>query len=299
VNLATVETFLAVVSNKSISRAADSLHLSQCTVSLQMKSLEAELGILLFERHKGHRQLELTRKGQELVSIAERLLQNYKEARSLKYENKLGLSVSCVDSLNIYTFTSFYEQVVSGEPPMALRVNTHQSYEIYEHVENRSADVGLVLKQQSYPNVIVQPLFRESMKLALAPSFERPELPIHPRDLNFEQEVLLDWGPEFHQWRSVWCNPNISPRIQVDNATLVLRFLLEGERWSILPSSIIKRLQALAPIQTCPLANAPPDRICYKLTHRFPKTASIPSIQLFESKIAAFVETLNSENVFL
>jgi DNA-binding transcriptional LysR family regulator len=291
-NFAAIEAFLAVVSNKSISRAANSLHLSQSTVSLQMKSLETELEILLFERHKGHRQLELTRKGEDFVSIAERLLQNYKEAIHLKYENRLGLSVSSVDSLNIYTFTSFYEQIVNGNPPMSLCVNTHQSSEIYERVENRSSDIGLVLKQQSYPNVIVQPLFNESMKLALSPLFEKPDFPIHPKELDFEQEVLLDWGPEFHQWHSVWCNPNISPKIHVDSVTLVLRFLLEGVRWSILPSSVIKELQTIAPIQTCLLDNTPPDRVCYKLTHRFPKIANIPSIRFFESKLAEFVENL-------
>jgi DNA-binding transcriptional LysR family regulator len=296
-NFAAVETFLTIVSSKSISKAADNLHLSQSTVSLQMKSLEAELGVSLFERHKGHRQIELTQKGSDFVSIAERLVQICKEAHSLQYEHKLSLSVSSVDSLNLYTFLPFYRQMVHAEKPMALRIFTHQSSEIYEQVENRTVDVGLVLKQISYPNIITKPLFKEKMQLVFSPMFDVPTEQISPNDLDFEQEIFFNWGPEFEQWHAVWCNPNKSPTVQVDNVTMARHFLLEGKHWSILPSSVLREFQMLAPIRTYPMTETPPDRVCYKLTHRFPKKANMPSIQLFEMKIDEFVQKLCLQNI--
>ena len=48
-----IEAFLAIVRTESINKAAESLHLSQATVSYRLKTLEQEMGGLLVERRKG------------------------------------------------------------------------------------------------------------------------------------------------------------------------------------------------------------------------------------------------------
>ncbi|WP_279404005.1 LysR family transcriptional regulator [Secundilactobacillus kimchicus] len=53
--------FVAVVTERNISRAAEKLHISQPTISRQLKDLEAELGVTLFER--GSRTIGLTSAG--------------------------------------------------------------------------------------------------------------------------------------------------------------------------------------------------------------------------------------------
>lgn len=53
--------------------------------------------------------------------------------------------VSSVDSLNIFAFFPFYKQLTQQEPPIKLRVFTHQTPEIFEQVENRTVDIGFVL----------------------------------------------------------------------------------------------------------------------------------------------------------
>ena len=62
-NLAEIETFLTIVNTKSITKTADLLFLSQPTVSHRLTSLENELGFSLVIRNKGHKQVELTPKG--------------------------------------------------------------------------------------------------------------------------------------------------------------------------------------------------------------------------------------------
>ena len=64
--------FLAVAQEQSISGAAESLHLSQPTLSTQLKHLEEELGKQLFYRGtKGSRRIALTEEGMILRKRAE------------------------------------------------------------------------------------------------------------------------------------------------------------------------------------------------------------------------------------
>ena len=60
-NLKQMEYFVAIVNEGNISAAAKSLHISQPPLSAQMKLLEDELGVVLFER--GSRSIFLTEAG--------------------------------------------------------------------------------------------------------------------------------------------------------------------------------------------------------------------------------------------
>ena len=67
-----LKVFLAVATEKSFSRAAYSLGISQPAVSQKISSLEAELGTPLFSRTHGD--ISLTEKGQVLLPYAKRLI---------------------------------------------------------------------------------------------------------------------------------------------------------------------------------------------------------------------------------
>lgn len=73
--LRVLQYFLAIAREQSIIRAAESLHLSQPTLSTQMKCLEEELGKqLLIRGTKGSRKVTLTEEGMILRKRAEEIL---------------------------------------------------------------------------------------------------------------------------------------------------------------------------------------------------------------------------------
>ena len=73
--LRVLQYFLAIAREQSIIRAAESLHLSQPTLSTQMKNLEEELGKqLLIRGTKGSRKVTLTEEGMILRKRAEEIL---------------------------------------------------------------------------------------------------------------------------------------------------------------------------------------------------------------------------------
>ena len=69
--------FRAVVKNKSISRAAKALHLSQPAVSKQIASLENHLGVKLFNREPSG--MELTSAGETVSRLSNTVLKNFEE----------------------------------------------------------------------------------------------------------------------------------------------------------------------------------------------------------------------------
>jgi LysR family transcriptional regulator, carnitine catabolism transcriptional activator len=68
VTLRQLQVFVAVAETLHFTRAADSLHLSQSSVSTQIKELEHALGLRLFDRHT--RMLRLTEAGAEILPLA-------------------------------------------------------------------------------------------------------------------------------------------------------------------------------------------------------------------------------------
>ena len=73
--LRVLQYFLAVAREQSIVRAAESLHLSQPTLSTQIKAMEEELGKqLLIRGTKGSRKVTLTEEGMILRKRAEEIL---------------------------------------------------------------------------------------------------------------------------------------------------------------------------------------------------------------------------------
>lgn len=83
--LRVLEYFLAVARKESISKAAESLHLSQPTLSRQIRDLEEELGKQLLIR--GNRRVTLTDEGRLLQKRAEEIVSLVNKA-----EKELSLS---------------------------------------------------------------------------------------------------------------------------------------------------------------------------------------------------------------
>lgn len=74
VTLRQLQVFVAVAEALHFTRAADSLHLSQSSVSTQIKELEENLGIRLFDRHT--RMLRLTDAGAEILPLARKAVED-------------------------------------------------------------------------------------------------------------------------------------------------------------------------------------------------------------------------------
>ncbi len=74
-----LQYFVAVAANGTVSGAAQSLSISQSSVTEAIKELESDLGVLLFDRHA--RGLAITHKGQQFLRHATRILTDVSDAK--------------------------------------------------------------------------------------------------------------------------------------------------------------------------------------------------------------------------
>ncbi|MCM1253225.1 MAG: LysR family transcriptional regulator [Clostridium sp.] len=136
--LRVLQYFLAIAREQSIVRAADSLHLSQPTLSTQIKGLEEELGKqLLIRGTKGSRKVTLTEEGMILRKRAEEILNLVQ-----KTEKEITLSDQVVVG-DVYIGTGETDAV------RLIAKTAHSLYETYPgiHYHIASGNAGFVLEQ--------------------------------------------------------------------------------------------------------------------------------------------------------
>lgn len=285
-----VETFLAAVSCGTISAAAETLFVSQSTVSSRIQQLEQELGIPLLIRKKGHRTIELTSYGKEFIPIASQWASLWKDTQNLKKKPSLQtLRIAGVDAVNNYTLLPFYRQQMQQYPNTRLSLNTFHSTEINSRVQSRDIDIGFVFSRRvRYPEVISKPIYRELMYLVCpkdSPYYDG----IHPQQLDVSNEIFLRWGQDYQQWHDRHWNPSALPLITVNTGSMLRHYLTEPERWAIAPMSVVQVICHSGDLVWHSMQQGPAPRICYQLTNRYPKTSHQKQIERFTQQLDLFI----------
>ena len=283
-NIDDIQAFLAVVSNQSLTKAAEILHLSQSSVSHRLKNLEQELDLVLIERGKGLKAIALTPAGDDFIPVAEKWIQLLSETQSLKSRTRLSLSIGAVDSVNTHVLPDIYQQIIQQHPTMRLHIYTQNSPDLYTLVEQRTIDIAFVLHERIIKNVELSPFFSEPMvvvRLALPEHLAVPN--IDPDQLNPHDELYHEWFPTYQIWHNKWWDPFQSSHIQVSNGPMVLPLLRTPKQWAIVPLSIAQSTAASKKYTIQRLSDPPPDRICYKLTHKFAKSRSKEAVAIFDT----------------
>ena len=85
-DLIKLETFRMVAATNNFTRAATELGCCQSTVTVHIKDLERELGVLLFKRCRFSKTVALTEAGRRTLEYASRLLSLAKEAKAAAAE---------------------------------------------------------------------------------------------------------------------------------------------------------------------------------------------------------------------
>ncbi len=279
-----LEAFLAVTRVLSVSRAAEQLHLAQSTVSKRLKDLEVELGTALVERGQGSKSIRLTPAGEEFLDIAQRWSLLWTQAQGLKSDqHKLSLTIGSLDSINYALFPKLYHLLCQHQPKLRLSVTTSHSSDLYDLIERRQVDVAFTLIERSQPTILVEQCYSEPM-VVLRPASAQQLSPsvLHPHDLDSNNELFLSAGPSYKIWHDQWWTPLNSKCIRLDNAQLIFSFLYSDQQWAIVPLSVAKMAKSKGNFNIFTLAEPPPERIIYKITHKYPKSSTISSLEILD-----------------
>lgn len=296
-NTVLIETFLAVVKNRSITQAASQLYVSQSTVSGRLQQLEERLGTPLIERHKGFRSIGITEYGLAFIPIAQRYMQVSLEMDDFQ-NNKpnLLLTIASPDSINIHLLNSLYVKINRSDTHLRLDIRTHQSPEICDLLDNREADIGFVFFQSRYNNIVSQTLLGEKMILMLSANGDWPDGPIHSSQLSSEKELYLAWSEDIALWHNKWWKPGSHPFIQVDTVSLLVNFLSTPGAWALCPISVAKSYAYRKDILFRECVEHIPERICYMITRK--DSESSEKIQYFRHYLYDFIRQFENSVSF-
>ena len=142
--LRVLKYFLAVAKEKNISRAAESLHLTQPTLSRQIAELESELGKKLFSRGK---QMNLTDEGmilknraEEVVALIEKIQQDFNHGGEVTGNISIGAGVYSSSSQLIRSLEKFSELY----PKVHYEIYTNSSDYLLKKINQGLLDFALL-----------------------------------------------------------------------------------------------------------------------------------------------------------
>jgi DNA-binding transcriptional LysR family regulator len=160
----------AVAHSGRISEAARQLGLSQPALSISLRKLEQEMGVVLFDRD--HRGVHLTASGRELldaVGQATSLLERGRERIAGLENEPLGrFVIGCPHVLGSYFLPGFAAGFLDQHPKIDLVVWCGPSRQVEARVLAREVQFGLVTHPLSHPDLVLLELYRDEVALMTA-----------------------------------------------------------------------------------------------------------------------------------
>lgn len=168
-SLRALRTLLAIAERGSFAAAAKACHLTESAVSMQMKALEAELGVTLFDRSV--RPPQLTREALGLIEHAEAALTAYERlVERVKDEPEVvgALGLGAVPSVMSGLLPRALAQLARHHPGVHVAVAMGLSAELVERVTTGKLDAAVVSELRRTPRGLIwQPFLEEPLVLAV------------------------------------------------------------------------------------------------------------------------------------
>lgn len=146
--LRVVHYFIAVATEKSISSAAKALHLSQPTLSRQLKELEEELGVSLFLR--GNREITLTEEGVYFLKKAKEIVELVDKTTNDFSRNSTDISgeifIGCGETEGMRMIAKTLNKLQKQYPNIRFHLYSGNSDDISEKLDNGLLDFGIFIE---------------------------------------------------------------------------------------------------------------------------------------------------------
>lgn len=177
--------------------AAEKCFVTQPTLTMQVKKLEDELGIKIFNRC--HKPLRPTPAGEKIISHAYRVLREVNQMKEyvnnrkgiLEGEFRLGV----IPSLAPYLLPRFLPAFMEAHPQTRLKIFEMQTHDITTALREDSLDLGLLVTPLEQRDILETPLFEEPFLLYLPRKHPLSvQETVHPHELQLSQMLVLTEG---------------------------------------------------------------------------------------------------------
>jgi LysR family hydrogen peroxide-inducible transcriptional activator len=291
ITLTELRYIVAVADTAHFGRAADECHVSQPTLSMQIKKLEEMLGVRLFERTS--KRVRVTAAGERIVERARIILQ---EVRALGdaargHHNLLTgpLRLGMIPTLGPYLLPWLLRPLQGAFPRLRLVVQEGMTATLLDDVTQHGLDAALVALPVNAPGIKGEPLFDEPFWLLTPASHPlATRRRIRQSDLEGQHVLLLTEGHCLRDQALAICGggrPTPDDDFRATSLETISQLVAAGLGCTLLPALALPRLANVKTLTARPFRTpAPCRRIGLVWRRSFPGTDSLRTLGAFIRK---------------
>lgn len=246
-------------------RASKKLHVTQPTLSQQLKKLEDEIGITLFERSPKY--VRLTSAGEKFVPFAlellERLERGLEEIREDKGEVSGHLKIGAIPTIGPFVLPPLVQASHQAAPKLKLELFEEITPVLIEKLKQGQLDLGILSLPFDETALAVKNIGKETFLLAVPLAHELAKRKqISLQDLNGQRLLILQEGHCFSEQALSFCRRSREDRqvvFQGSSLQSVLNLAAAGEGITFLPKMAEKSCRNL-PLKLIPFGPKAPMR---------------------------------------
>ncbi len=196
------EYIVALDEHRHYVTAAEHCFVSQPNLTMQVKKLEEEIGVRIFDRDK--KPLQPTEIGKEVIVRARQILRESRRLKEFVNNEKESMegefTIGIIPTLAPYLLPHFLPSFLKENPRVHLKIQELQTGQIISQLENGVIDIGLLVTPLNETSIKEIPVFYEPFLLYLPENhrFLNEKL-ILAEDLDPREVLILDDGHCFRE----------------------------------------------------------------------------------------------------
>lgn len=249
----------AVAEHQNFTRAAEALHVSQPTLSQQIRQLEDTLGAQLLDR--SGRTVRLTDAGDAYLRHVRRALQDLDAGRRAIHDvqdlSRGTLRLAVTPTFTAYLIGPLLARFNEGHPGIAVSLEETTQDRIEAALADDLLDIGIAFDEIRSPDIEGEALFVETLSLVVGAGHRHAArtAPLGARELERESLVLLNGDFATRRYIDLYCqHQHIEPRvaIEVNALSAVVEIVRHGQLATVLPDAIARGQEGLYPLALKP-----------------------------------------------
>lgn len=191
-NIRQMESFLVLSEELHYGRAAERLEISQPSLSQQIKILESELGVSLF--NKQGRNIVLSKAGQLFLRHVITILHEVHEVRrDMTYFQNIERDAIVLGASGSHLLHHIFKQFTEVFPDVMLQIKEYPSSITIRKLLDQQIDIGVTYQAEDIENLVSEPLFEDQFLAVIPKEHELAEKEkIYLSDLENQPLILLE-----------------------------------------------------------------------------------------------------------
>ncbi|NML30995.1 transcriptional regulator CynR [Paraburkholderia antibiotica] len=242
-----IRYFLAVAEYRNFTRAAEALHVSQPTLSQQIRQFEDTLQVQLLDR--SGRTIQLTDAGVVYARYAQRALHDLEAGTRAIHDvqelNRGSLRLGMTPTFIAYLIGPLLEKYNRLYPNITLNIREMSQERMEALLSEDALDVGIAFNDTHTTDIETNVLFVEALAMMVGKShpYAQKHTTLTPHE--FEREALVLLNEEFatRHYIDRYCRQHgIAPRIamEVNSISAVIAIVQRSALATLLPAAIAR-----------------------------------------------------------